>query len=98
MMVAACWRAAMLTTLTMPVVLRATNDHQFPEVLVESDQNAALIARALEDRVVSWILMPVSDVKNVVTGFSQRRRCAAPDTRVQQKLHAESMIMGSTRS
>lgn len=75
------------------------SDCQFPEILVEGQQDAALLVRIRENRTVARILRPVSTPFHVVPFGRQGLFQLARNAGIKQKPQAAVRAMrGSTRS
>ena|SRR6266581_2386969 len=77
----------------------AADDDKLAKVFVERDKDPAVGVCTRKDFLVARIAFPVSSPDNIMTSVTQRYRRAAPDTSIEEQLHAsESTTKGSTRS
>jgi hypothetical protein len=81
-------------------VRQAANNRKLTEILVECNQDASFDTGCLQNRFVAGIRLPVAARGNIVTTRLQVSSRAAPNTRVEQQLHAVlgSITKGSMRS
>lgn len=77
----------------------AEDDRPFPEILVQCNENSALLMCSSQDFVIARITLPLSAPSYAVTGFPQPPQRTAPHATIEQQSHLSGYATcGSTRS